>query len=105
MNKFLKILFSSENYEKILNLSNDLSVEFPTALGHLLILYANILKQQPDGNLNKWSDSEISRMARWKGWNGHPDSEFRIALQNSGFMEGPMLKDFFVKPLPWNEKK
>lgn len=71
------------DHPKTLDLAARLSVELPTAIGHLELLWAFTGKKAPQGDIGKWPDGAIARACYWMG---RPEI-FILALIESGFLE------------------
>src|SRR5688572_8102320 len=71
------------DHPKTLDLAARLSLELPTVIGHLELLWAFTGKKAPQGNIGKWPDGAISRACFWMG----PPEVFVQALVASGFVE------------------
>lgn len=71
------------DHPKTLDLAARLSVELPTVIGHLELLWAFTGKKAPQGDIGKWPDGAIARACHWMG---RPEV-FLLALRESGFIE------------------
>lgn len=84
------------DHPKTLDLAARLSVELPTAIGHLELLWAFVGKKAPQGNIGKWPDGAIARACYWMG---RPEA-FLLALHESGFIDADPLHRFTIHDWP-----
>lgn len=71
------------DHPKTMDLAARLTVELPTAIGHLELLWAFTGKKSPRGNIGKWPDGAIARACYWMG---RPEL-FTQALVAAGFLD------------------
>ena len=65
---------------KLKRLARLLKLDIPHAMGHLAMLWANVLDMADDGDISKWSKEDI---AEYAGWSGDP-ALFYSAMVNGG---------------------
>lgn len=85
------------DHPKTLDLAARLSVELPTAIGYLELLWAFTGKKAPQGNIGKWPDGAIARACYWMG---RPEV-FLQALHDSGFIDADPVHRFTIHD--WQE--
>lgn len=71
------------DHPKTIELSAQLGVCLPQAIGHLELLWAFVAQKTPQGNIGKWSDSVIAHAAQWTC----DPSLFVQSLIESGFFD------------------
>ena len=71
------------DHPKTIELSSQLGVCLPQAIGHLELLWAFVAQKTPRGNIGRWSDAVIAHAAQWTG----DPSEFVGALIESGLLD------------------
>lgn len=85
------------DHPKTLDFAARLSIELPTALGHLELFWAFTGKQAAQGNIGKWPDGAISRACYWMG----PPEVFIQALRDARFLDADPVHRLTVHD--WNE--
>lgn len=84
------------DHPKTLDFAARLSVELPTAIGYLELLWAFTGKKAPQGNIGKWPDGAIARACYWMG---RPEV-FILALHESGFIDADSVHRFTIHDWP-----
>jgi len=85
------------DHPKTFDFAARLSVDLPTAIGHLELLWAFTGKQAAQGNIGKWPDGAIARACYWMG---RPEL-FIQALQESGFVDADAMHRLIIHD--WHE--
>lgn len=84
------------DHPKTLDFAARMSVELPTAIGYLELLWAFTGKKAPQGNIGKWPDGAISRACFWMG----PPETFITALLDAGFLDADQEHRFTIHDWP-----
>lgn len=64
---WIKLYTNLARHPKTVNFARMLDISIPTAAGHLVVLWTNVLEIKEDGDLTKYSQQNIADLADWKG--------------------------------------